>query len=366
MSKKVNVYISSTFADLQEHREAVRQVLLRMGFNVIALEDFGASEAPPLDTCLNALASSDIVVLILAYRYGYIFPNENKSIIELEYEEAQKLNKPTLIFLLDENAPWPRKFIERGAGAESLEAFRSKLLSQHLVAFFSNPQQLASLVAASISQVSGVVSTHIIETEKPKAVTLDNIIDELRVLRSELSVLQQVVTQSNQSGNVSTFSEEGSAAIKPADFLGAAAKTVDYTQCFVIMPYSERWSAGLEKILSEICQEVGMKFIIAKTMEGRFIPYDIWRGITGSGIMIADLSGANPNVTYEVGLADVLGREVILICQGDKVPFDFLGQRLILYEDSISGTLKLREELSDRLKRFLTLTANLKESDGRA
>lgn len=95
-----------------------------------------------------------------------------------------------------------------------------------------------------------------------------------------------------------------------------------------------------------------MNFEIAKSMGGRFIPNDIWTGITGSGIIIADLTNANPNVSYEIGLADVLGREVILICQGDKVPFDFLGQRLIVYQDSIAGTLKLREELIDRLNRY--------------
>jgi hypothetical protein len=57
-------------------------------------------------------------------------------------------------------------------------------------------------------------------------------------------------------------------------------------------------------------------------------------------------------VTYEVGLADVLGKYVILIAQDHEVPFDFLGQRLILYEDSLPGSLKLREELTDMLKRY--------------
>jgi hypothetical protein len=67
---------------------------------------------------------------------------------------------------------------------------------------------------------------------------------------------------------------------------------------------------------------------------------------------VADLSGANPSVTYEVGLADVLGREVIMVCQGTKVPFDFLGQRLVQYEDSLTGARLLREELTVRLRRY--------------
>jgi hypothetical protein len=67
-------------------------------------------------------------------------------------------------------------------------------------------------------------------------------------------------------------------------------------------------------------------------------------------VTVADLTGGNPNVAYEVGLADVLGKEVILISQESDVPVDFRGARLILYSNSIEGGLRLREELTDRLK----------------
>ena len=88
---------------------------------------------------------------------------------------------------------------------------------------------------------------------------------------------------------------------------------------------------------------------IAKTMDGRFVPHDIWKGITGASAIIADLTGVNANVAYEVGLADAIGREVVLICQNTEVPFDFLGQRLIVYEDSVQGALELRKRLQKRL-----------------
>ncbi|KAF0109038.1 MAG: hypothetical protein FD146_82 [Anaerolineaceae bacterium] len=361
MSTRISVYISSTFADLQDYRASVMQVLNRLGIKAIAMESFGASEAPPLETCLEALASSDIAIFIIAHRYGYIPPKSNMSITESEYREAQILKKPTLVFILDDDVPWPPKYIETGENKQALQSFKRTLSTNHVVAYFRNPENLASLVAASVSRFSGVVSSLEIESKKPEEITLDNVMSELKSLRSDLSVLQQLSAQQGQVNTIN-YSQESPLDIKPADFLGNAEKSINYSRCFVIMPYSERWSAGLEKILSEICQEVGIEFIIAKTMDGRFIPYDIWRGVTGSGIMIADLSGANPNVTYEIGLADVLGRDVILICQGDKVPFDFLGQRLILYEDSISGTLKLREELSDRLKRYKARLADVQRT----
>ena len=46
-----------------------------------------------------------------------------------------------------------------------------------------------------------------------------------------------------------------------------------------------------------------------------------------------------------------MGREVIMICQDTKVPFDFHGQRLVAYENSLTGARLLREELTSRLRR---------------
>lgn len=110
------------------------------------------------------------------------------------------------------------------------------------------------------------------------------------------------------------------------------------------------WSKGVETILKEVCELADFEFTIAKEMVGRFIPHDIWEGITGSAVMIADLTGANANVAYEVGLADVLGREVVLICQDAQVPFDFLAQRLMVYKNTVQGAIELREQLCERLK----------------
>jgi hypothetical protein len=55
---------------------------------------------------------------------------------------------------------------------------------------------------------------------------------------------------------------------------------------------------------------------------------------------------------YEVGLADVLGKEVILLAQDPKkVPFDLSGSRLLLY--SLERLDKLEDDLARKLSRFL-------------
>lgn len=352
--KHLKVYLSSTFSDLGEYRESVTRVLVRLGFDYVRLDDFGAFDSPPLESSYNAIATSDIFLLLLAHRYGFVPPHESKSILELEYEQALRLNKPVLAFVLKDQAPWPVDKIDIDPGPrEALRAFKKRLLESHFVAFFASPDELAQQIAVASSQYSRKIESIPVEPPSPAAplesFTGGDVMKAVRDIHIELSVLRGLIADAAQ-GMRQAESPPGRAARRAADFLGPGAVSTNPTRCFVIMPYSERWSADVEKIILEVCSEVGLEFTIAKSMEGRFIPHDIWNGITGAGVIVADLSGANPNVTYEVGLADVLGREVIMICQGTKLPFDFLGQRLIQYEDSLTGARLLREELTSRLR----------------
>ena len=111
------IYVSSTFSDLKECRAAVYDALRALRHDVMAMEDYVATDQRPLDKCLGDVEASDIYVGIFAWRDGFI-PDKNnpeqKSITELEYRCAVKHSKPCLIFLLDENADWPRAKMEKG------------------------------------------------------------------------------------------------------------------------------------------------------------------------------------------------------------------------------------------------------------
>jgi hypothetical protein len=364
----LKVYLSSTFTDLREYRETVTQTLQSLGFEYVRLDDFGAFDSAQLESAYAAIAASDIFVLLLAHRYGYIPPDETKSILELEYEQATRLKKPVLAFVLRDDAPWPVDKIDLDPGPRAaLQKFKDQLLQDRLVAFFGSPEELAQAIAISAAQYSRKIETVPIGPPSPaappsEAYTVADVMRAVRDIHVELSVLRGLIADAAQ-GIRQPDSHVARPATRTADFLGPGALSTNPIRCFVIMPYSERWSADVEKIILEVCSEVGLEFTIAKSMEGRFVPHDIWNGITGAGVIVADLSGANPNVTYEVGLADVLGREVIMICQGTKVPFDFLGQRLVQYEDSLTGARLLREELTTRLRKHKDRIASAPPSE---
>jgi hypothetical protein len=70
-----------------------------------------------------------------------------------------------------------------------------------------------------------------------------------------------------------------------------------------------------------------------------------------SEMVIADISGNNPNVFYEVGYAHALNKPVLLLSQTEESPFDLRTQRQIFYKSY--GIKKLEEDLRENLKEIL-------------
>jgi hypothetical protein len=145
------IYISSTFQDLQEERNAAAQAIRRLRHEALAMEDYVAEEQIPLDKCLADIRACQAFIGVYAFRYGYIPEGRDKSITHLEYEEAGQRAIPRLLFLLDENAPWPRSRMDKDS--EQIDNFRSHLLKQHLVSSFNNTAELSALVSAAVSNL---------------------------------------------------------------------------------------------------------------------------------------------------------------------------------------------------------------------
>lgn len=77
----------------------------------------------------------------------------------------------------------------------------------------------------------------------------------------------------------------------------------------------------------------------------------IYKQIAKADLMVADMTGRNPNVFYEVGYAHALGRTVILLTKNtEDIPFDLKHYPHIVYRGSIAG---LKEDLHKRTAHHL-------------
>lgn len=76
----------------------------------------------------------------------------------------------------------------------------------------------------------------------------------------------------------------------------------------------------------------------------------IYNQISRADLLVADMTGRNPNVFYEVGYAHALGKNVVLLTQqAEDIPFDFKHFPHIIYGTQIKD---LRTELARRIKHF--------------
>jgi hypothetical protein len=156
------IYLSSTYSDLIEIREDVYKTLRKMGLDVIAMEDYVASDERPLDKCLDDVRNSDMYIGVFAWRYGYIPKGYDKSITELEYREAVANNIPTFLFFLTEDAPWPKSKMDKDD--KNITTFRNELLENKLASSFKESDELCTLISI-------VVSKHLSDKGKKKVST---------------------------------------------------------------------------------------------------------------------------------------------------------------------------------------------------
>src|ERR1039457_668337 len=124
MAKQCSVFISSTSEDLKDHRIAARDAVLAVGLRPEMMEYFAASGGPPLSECLARVSPCDLVLVLVAQRYGWVPPDQPaagaQSITWLECEHAAKQGKDVLVFVVGKESPWP---IERTEAYRLTAAF---------------------------------------------------------------------------------------------------------------------------------------------------------------------------------------------------------------------------------------------------
>jgi len=141
-----------------------------------------------------------------------------------------------------------------------------------------------------------------------------------------------------------------SSARRPTVFQLPAMQCTDAEQIAAMMPFASPFDAVYEAIVGA-AGDNGMRCNRADDVWlHRAIIQDIVSLIDRAAIVICDCTGRNPNVFYEIGIADALGKEVILITQhADDVPFDLRHLRYITYLNNGEGCQRLREDLAKRI-----------------
>jgi hypothetical protein len=166
------VFVGSTFEDLQLYRSAVLEALHKLEVAIVGMEYFGSQPQAPAEACVTAVAKRQAYIGIFAMRYGSIDPAHGLSITQLEYDEAQRLNMPSLIYLLDEeHQPILQKYVDTGRSAEMLKNLKQRLKKQHVVSFFTTPDDLAKRIVLDVPSLAAQVGAEVRQSELAKILT---------------------------------------------------------------------------------------------------------------------------------------------------------------------------------------------------
>ncbi|MGA2716429.1 MAG: DUF4062 domain-containing protein [Bryobacteraceae bacterium] len=150
----VPIFVGSTFSDMQVYRRAVRDALAQLETMVRGMEQFGSKPGSPVDECLQVVRSCQVYVGLFGMRYGSVPDGNEKSMTHLEYEQAQAIKLPSLIYLIDEeNQPVLPKDVEFGPGAEKLRSLKETLKRQHTVTFFTTPESLRAGILHDVPEL---------------------------------------------------------------------------------------------------------------------------------------------------------------------------------------------------------------------
>lgn len=128
-----------------------------------------------------------------------------------------------------------------------------------------------------------------------------------------------------------------------------------FARVFVLMPFAESMKPIYEDHIQPVCKRLTLT---CKRGDNFFssdsIIEEVWSSIYHAEVCIADCTGRNPNVFYELGVSHTLGRQTILIAQSiDDIPFDIRHLRTIIYTYSPPGMKVFAKTLGETLQSVL-------------
>jgi hypothetical protein len=127
--------------------------------------------------------------------------------------------------------------------------------------------------------------------------------------------------------------------------------------CFVIMPFGIPFDRYYANIFVPAIQEAGLRAHRADSIfSSTTIMSDVWHSIRNASVIVADVTGKNANVFYELGLAHASRKPVVLITATlEDVPFDLKGLRVVEYDkDDENWGSVLKGKIAANLKAALS------------
>ena len=167
----MKVFLSSTAVDLVAYRQVADDTILRLSQQAVAMERFGPLPGTPVEECERLARESDVVICIVAHRYGFEPEKGLGSITRREVEAAQSAGKDVLVWIVADDHPWtekkeqdlltdptvladPARVADVVAAVSALGEFKAWLRKTFVCDTFTTPDELGRKIAVTLSNRS--------------------------------------------------------------------------------------------------------------------------------------------------------------------------------------------------------------------
>jgi hypothetical protein len=150
---RYQIFVSSTFRDLKEEREAVLNAILKLNQFPAGMELFPATNDNAWQHIEKVIKDSDYYVLVIGGKYGSM-DETGISYTEKEYDFAISQNIPVLAFTHSDEENIPFGKVEKSEEArEKLKNFKQKVGSRHHWNYWKTIDELKANVISSLSMI---------------------------------------------------------------------------------------------------------------------------------------------------------------------------------------------------------------------
>ncbi len=154
MDKRYQVFVSSTFADLEDERKQVIQTLMEIDCIPAGMELFPAMDEEQFEFIKKVIDDCDYYLLIIGARYGSISADDGLSYTEKEYLYAKEKGMKVIALVHGEPDQLPVTKTDKNPELyEKLVAFRKKVCTGRIVKFWKSPTELPQYVALSLLKI---------------------------------------------------------------------------------------------------------------------------------------------------------------------------------------------------------------------
>lgn len=174
---------------------------------------------------------------------------------------------------------------------------------------------------------------HILSIPTGSASRDDLLSEVFRAAQSKLDTMTAIRARSTRPD---TFEEVEPELIDRASRSGTLEPLLSASSklCFVLMPFAPQYEPAYRQLIRPVVEQLGLTALRADEIYAPgSIVEQIRSSIQQARLCIADVTGSNANVLYELGIAQTMGKATIILStnMGD-VPFDLRTNRVVLYD----------------------------------